>query len=231
MKTLTIEGVGEVVIRKSSRAKRIILKIDSGGKPRITIPKLVPYALGERFAYEHKDWLIKNTSSLPTVQIFEGKQVGQGYTVTFTYGEYSRASTRIRGGIIQVNVPTSMQITDPLVQTEARKGCIRALRREAENVLPSMLHQLARRHGYTYREVRIKATRTRWGSCSSGKIINLSIWLMQVPDELIEYVICHELTHLNHMHHQADFWNELATMIPDYQQRRKALKEFRPDLM
>jgi hypothetical protein len=54
---------------------------------------------------------------------------------------------------------------------------------------------------------------------------------MQVPDHLVQYVLCHELTHLNHMHHQTAFWEELAQMIPDYKARKKELKEYRPELM
>lgn len=229
MKTITIESVGEVVIRKSSRAKRIILKINSDGSPSVTIPRLAPYIVGERFARQHADWFIKNKSLRPSLIIFDGKKIGNTHTITFVTGK--SLGSRVARTTITVTVPSGLNQKSPVVQAEAKKAAIRALRRQAEQTLPGMVHTLAQKHGYSYNEVRIKAVQTRWGSCSSGRIINLSVWLMQVPSELIEYVICHELTHLHHMHHQAAFWEELATMIPDYKARRKALKSYRPQLI
>ncbi len=72
--------------------------------------------------------------------------------------------------------------------------------------------------------------KSRWGSCSTTGVINLNIWLMQLPDSLIEYVCCHELAHLNNPHHQKEFWEELSKMIPDYRECKKILKTHSPSL-
>lgn len=231
MKTIRIDKIGAITIRKSKRAKRIILKIDGAGKPYVTIPAFTPYIVGEQFARSHQEWLSDNMPVVTATDISEGQHIGRSHTVTFQATDKTTPYSRISNEVIRVYIPDHLKPGDSSVQTEAQKASTRALRKQAEAILPKRLHALASEYGYTYSEVRIKAVKTRWGSCSSGRIINLSIWLMQLPDDLIDYVICHELTHLNHMHHKTEFWSELAQMVPDYKLKRQALKAFRPALM
>lgn len=230
MKVIEITGIGEVTLRKSARAKRLILKITAEGKPVATVPSYVPYLVAERFVRQNQAWFLEHKATKPTLRLYEGKQIGKTHRLTFIKKQISKPSSRIQGQHITVSYPQTANITDPDVQTEAKKAAMRALKRQAEAYLPGVLHSLANKYDYSYREIRIKTTQSRWGSCSNKKIINLSVWLMQLPDELVEYVICHELTHLNHMHHQAAFWEELERMIPNYKIRRKVLKTYSPAL-
>jgi predicted metal-dependent hydrolase len=77
---------------------------------------------------------------------------------------------------------------------------------QAKASLPGELAQLARKHGFIYRSVQIRKSKTRWGSCSSKKTISLSLYLMLLPEHLREYVLLHELCHTTHMNHSASFW-------------------------
>lgn len=232
MRTVQLDEVGEVELRKSSRAKRLILKIDQSGKPIVTMPVYVPYHIAANFARNHRAWLLEHLPKDQNFKIYDGMPIGKTHIIKFVASNtHSKPSAQVRGERVTISYPESMQSTDASVQAEASKGAARALRRQAEQQLPALLHQLARQHGYSYREIRIKAVRTRWGSCSSGKIINLSIWLMQLPEPLIEYVLCHELAHLEHLNHSQSFWQAVEAMVPDYRARRKELKQYSPRLM
>jgi predicted metal-dependent hydrolase len=81
-----------------------------------------------------------------------------------------------------------------------------ALRREAQALLPGELERLAKEHGFHYRAVGIRKSKTRWGSCSSKGNISLSLYLMLLPPHLREYVMLHELCHTIHMNHGPNFW-------------------------
>jgi len=81
-----------------------------------------------------------------------------------------------------------------------------ALRRKAQSFLPVQLAKLAGLHGFTYSDVKIRKSHSRWGSCSSKKIINLSFYIMLLPEHLIEYVLLHELCHTVQMNHSTAFW-------------------------
>lgn len=232
MKKILVEGVGEVTLRKSRLAKRLILKIAADGKLVATLPAYVPYAAGILFVKQNRDWFIQNQPAQTPSLLNDGKSIGQSHVLQFEPSSGQQTVTsRVQGSTIRIIYPAALAITDSMVQAEAKKASIRALKKQAEASLPAKLYALAQRYNYNYREVRIKTVQTRWGSCSTNKIINLSVWLMQLPDPLIEYVICHELAHLSNMHHQPAFWEELGTMIPDYKVRRKQLKQYRPALM
>ncbi len=80
--------------------------------------------------------------------------------------------------------------------------------------------------GVTYGPIRINGAKTRWGSCSSTGSINFTWKLMFVPEELIDYVVVHELAHRKEMNHSERFWKTVEGILPDYRQRRAALREY-----
>ncbi len=83
---------------------------------------------------------------------------------------------------------------------------IAKLRIMAKLQLPRRVAELAHLHGFKYQGVKIQSSRTRWGSCSARNSINLSLFLMQLPEHLIDYVILHELCHTVHHDHSNSFW-------------------------
>jgi len=80
------------------------------------------------------------------------------------------------------------------------------MRKCADAFLPAETIRLASEHGFSYKGLKIRKSKTRWGSCSSRQIINLSFYLMILPYHLIKYVILHELCHTIEMNHGAAFW-------------------------
>ncbi|MDD5038868.1 MAG: M48 family metallopeptidase [Dehalococcoidales bacterium] len=79
----------------------------------------------------------------------------------------------------------------------------------AKKKLTSRLSRIAQEHGFTYHKVSIRQQRTRWGSCSSRNNISLNLKLVLLPDELIDYVMLHELVHTRIHNHSRQFWAEL----------------------
>ena len=74
-------------------------------------------------------------------------------------------------------------------------------------------------------EIRIKEQKSRWGSCSSQGNLNFNWKIVMAPDEIIDYLVVHELCHRLHMNHSKEFWDSVGKIIPDYKQREKWLKE------
>ncbi len=99
------------------------------------------------------------------------------------------------------------------------------LRKKAKAYLPEKLHNLSVLHGFSYNSVKITKSRTRWGSCSSKTTINLSLFLMLLPEHLIDYVLLHELCHTVHMNHGPEFWLLLDRVTDNQAHKlRKELK-------
>ena len=80
--------------------------------------------------------------------------------------------------------------------------------------------------GVTVGYVTVKNQKTRWGSCSAKGNVNFNYQLAFLPDELLDYVVIHELAHRRHMDHSRAFWAEVEKYCPDYLERREQLKEY-----
>jgi predicted metal-dependent hydrolase len=105
------------------------------------------------------------------------------------------------------------------------------LRLRANVYLPDELKRLAQEHGFKYTTVKIRKSRTRWGSCSSKRTISLSFYLMLLPSHLIEYVLLHELCHTIHMNHSPAFWELLDKhTLGRAKELRKELKNHKTNL-
>ena len=84
----------------------------------------------------------------------------------------------------------------------------------------------AEQMGLHHRSVKVNGARTRWGSCNRKGDINFTYRLIFAPEELIDYVVVHELAHTKEMNHSANFWTIVEQIMPDYKERRKKLREF-----
>ena len=81
----------------------------------------------------------------------------------------------------------------------------------------------AARMGVSYGRITVRDQRSRWGSCSSKGNLNFNYRLYYLPEELLDYIVIHELAHRLHMDHSPAFWAEVAKLCPDYKKRRKML--------
>ena len=122
-----------------------------------------------------------------------------------------------------------LPIKNPKEQ-KARDYQKKLLMKKAREYLPYRLEYYAKLYGYSYNKCRLSHANTRWGSCSSNKTISLNIGLMKVPEVLRDYVILHELAHLNHMDHSKAFWEEVGLHDKNYKNHEKKLKNFNPGL-
>ncbi len=114
-----------------------------------------------------------------------------------------------------------------LLDPRAAAASEAALRQRALEFLPRRTALLSETHGFSFRRVSVRKSRTRWGSCSSINNINLSIYLMLLPSHLIDYVILHELVHTIHKNHSPAFWSLLDEHTGNAKALAREIKKFR----
>jgi len=225
VRTKHIEGIGEVSFQKRRGVRNMKLRVDTRGKTVVTMPYFVPYALGEQFVKRNNGWVNLQRSRHTLLE--DGTMVGRVHKLRFI-AEPGIVKPRARVLASRIEVHHAGLSTDEAVQEAAKRAAVRALRREGERYLPKRLADIARAEGYSYASCQLKQLRGRWGSCDQNKHIVLNVYLMQLPDELIDYVIYHELAHTRHMNHGEGFWAEITAHLPEARQRRKQMKSYQP---
>ncbi len=214
-KILYFEDIGNVVLVKSQRAKRLNISIKPFQDVRVAVPRGMTYAQAEKFLYQRLDWIKKQQ---PKIQALEKNMTifdehtpfcTRHHQLQIVRSEVNKFVVRTVNGRISVTCPFSIDIKSEEVQASIREGIERAWRKEAKAYLPGRVKTLAQGHGFTYQRLFIKNTKTRWGSCSVRNNINLSLHLMRLPDHLIDYVVLHELVHTVEKNHSQRFWGLL----------------------
>ncbi|HSX44711.1 MAG TPA: SprT family zinc-dependent metalloprotease [Candidatus Saccharimonadales bacterium] len=228
VKTVDIPGIGLVSLQKKRQSRSLRINISNNGQVRLTMPTWTPYRLGINFLHSKIDWIKENQP--PKRFLRDKMRIGKAHQLVFVEKPSGRASTRINGSDVKVILPRQLTTISVAAQSLAHKAVEKALKQEAEQLLPNRLQQVAKRHGFNYRSVQIKRLSSRWGSCDQSGNITLNCYLMQLPWRLIDYVLLHELTHTKIMAHGSRFWKELDKYIPNLPEIRKEIRGHRPSL-
>ena len=236
MSQFFIEGLGPVYLRKSNKAKRVIIRIKSRHEVQVIIPARVPFAIGRKFAIEKKEWIKKHLEKAAKIekssQIFNEKTEfsTKWHCLKIQNEERDNVGIHINSDIIQINYPSHLRVDHPKVQEAIRYGIHEALRMEAWDYVPGRLKQLAVKYGFTYRKLSLKNQKTLWGSCSSLNNININIHVMRLPQHLLDYILVHELAHTVHKNHSANFWLAVDQCIGNGKVLSKELRNYRIEL-
>ena len=229
-KQVEIPNVGTVTLYKRRGNRSIRLSVGAGGEIRVSLPYWLPYAAGEQFARSKVSWILEHGQPA-AAHLQHGQAVGKAHRLHIVpSAQATRITTRLKQNEIEISHPLSYASSSPAVQQAAKSASIRALRKEAEQLLPIRLRQLADLSGFSYHSVGVKQLKSRWGSCSSKQEITLNLFLMQLPWHLIDYVLLHELTHTKVMQHGAPFWRELERHVPHAKLLRKEIGKYHPIL-
>lgn len=128
------------------------------------------------------------------------------FKLSLILGSYENFLAHSELGNMKIICPPTADFKDEKLQLWLRKVIEEALRRNAKAILPQRLYLLSNQHNLPFTDVKINSSRGRWGSCSARKSINLSYFLVLLPQHLIDYVLLHELCHTREMNHSEDFW-------------------------
>ena len=218
-------GIGDVVLTKKRGQRTIRLRISARGEVHVTAPWLVPQQHALNFVLAKKEWILSQQKQ-SAVRFYSGMAFGKNMNLNII--EHSaREHSRITRNILTVQLKGSYTKTKDQNQI-IEKAIIRALRKESENLLLPHLDSMSASSGIDYSSATVKQLTGRWGSCDSRQNIVLSLFLVQLPWKLIEYVMIHELAHTMHLNHSAAFWTEVENHCPDYRDRRKHMKTWQP---
>jgi predicted metal-dependent hydrolase len=225
-----IDEIGTVSVHKRKSSKHIRMSIRHNGQIQVSIPRWAPYITGLTFAKSKVDWLTKNKR--PAVLLKDGSVIGRSHRLKIVNNESSKSiRTRVGTNDITVSLPAHTSFKDKTVQEKTTQACIKALKKQSDEMISGRLQFLSNKHNLPYKELKIKNLKKRWGSCDSNKNISISCFLVQLPDDLMDYVLLHELVHTQNMSHNSDFWQTLEKLCPNMKNIKKEIKTYQPTIL
>jgi len=181
-------GIGKVKYTRNPRARNFTIRINQQGEVKVTVPRTVSWGRAEAFFISRRLWVEKKLEEINIHSCSDSIPA---------HGE----KIHIRGKDYRVEMKNG--------DSKSEDAIWRILRETALDYLPGRVEELSQAHGYKTTGLKIRKMKTRWGSCTSKKSINLNSWLMMVPEALSDYVILHELAHTKYPDHGRLFWKEL----------------------
>lgn len=221
---------GAIAYLRSPNSRMVRLRVTEYGAVRASLPKRAPLYLVSELLNASRDdirKLIAEQQSKRTIYT-DGMTIGSAHKLVLKFADIAEPSRKYSGQQIEITLPRTYDLLAPETQNYISAQIKRALRREATAYLPRRLNYLADLYGFSYERERFGNQRGRWGSCSSTGTISLNVALMNLPLELIDYVLVHELAHTKQMNHSTDFWAIVENCMPDYKVHRKILKSMSP---
>jgi predicted metal-dependent hydrolase len=222
-------------IRRSTKRGTVALTIDAGrlvvtAPADTTIDRLNAVVRNKAtWVVQHIDDKATSPTAYPTEREFvTGETViylGRHYRLRVVHG--SREPT-FRGGWYEVTVPS--HLTGAVRRREVRNRLVGSLKGRADLYLPDRLSDLCARLRIERPSVIVRDQRKRWGSCDTTGTLRINWRIIQAPLVLIDYVLVHELTHLQHRAHDRAFWAEVERRLPNYEDRRRQLRALGPTL-
>ncbi len=232
----TLEVNGQAVPVKIYREQRSSVRASIGKKPAILRLPMEMTAAEQRERLDwFRQWLSKTlTRNENAAAHFDTKTYADGDTLLVGSRSY-RLCIRYEGrethsGRLSKDKTISLKLSQHDQGDSLNRNIQHLLSRiVAQDFLPEITRRVHFLNDKYFqkpiKEVRLKYNFTNWGSCSARSNINLSTRLLFAPDEVIDYVIIHELAHLAEMNHSPRFWKLVEKAMPDYEEKEKWLKE------
>jgi predicted metal-dependent hydrolase len=225
-----IEDVGaRVEVRRHAGARRLTLRVSRTKRAVIvTVPLQCGLDEAGTFLSRHIDWVRERLDNLPDlVPLSDGIAMplrGKPHQIAFT------ASTRTRVIGLETAVPSRPRILVPGPVELASKRLKNWLADEAMRDLERSVAVHARKLNVHPKRIAIRDQTSRWGSCSTTRVLSFSWRLVLAPPAVLDYVAAHEVAHLREMNHGPRFWALLKDASPDYEAQKRWLQVYGLDL-
>ncbi len=213
----------DYTLHRKPRLKHRYIRIRNA-HPIISVSKRTPLDMLEAFIADHAKWITRQLEKSST----HITDLTQPDAVVVWQGEHLPVITQTgKHNRLDLNQHTAhFTLKDPPTHATLLSLLQNYYKTHAPSYLLPRVDHWAAIMDLHPTHVGFRRARTRWGSCSVRNSLSLNIYLMMLPDDLINYVIVHELAHIQHKNHGKNFWGLVETYLPDWKSRRKLIRNY-----
>ena len=209
-------------VRRSPRARRVRVSVDGTGEVEVVLPKRAPERAAAQAVRELTPWIERRRRTLARAAAEIARPEG---TVPFLGRDLrlvpqpGRERVHRRGDDLLVP------------KRDAAAAIERWYRRQARAEIAPRLDAATARAGTSYTGLTIRGQKTRWASCSTTGHMSFNWRLLLAPEAVLDYVVEHEVCHLERMDHSPRFWALLESRVPDWREHARWLRRYGPTLV
>ena len=223
----------EYQVIRTKRKKTIGIVIDPDKGVIIRAPKRISDGEIQKIVKKKSDWIFRKLDKIAQIKpVAKPKEYVSGEKLLYLGKKYKlllcedeklkKVFIRLEDNMIQVCFNPDK--VDGNKREAIRAELINWYYGQAKWIIKERIEIYQSKVGETPSKIKIKNQKKRWGSCSSKGNLNFNWKLIMAPLIIIDYIVVHELTHLVHPNHSKNFWNKLASIVPDYKEREEWLR-------
>ena len=201
------------------RARRYILRVRPDGTLRVTVPRGGSRRKAEQFVHKHQRWISRERDRVRTEHA--PREWADGSEILLR-GDAVRITVEPRGDAMTVRYGDRALAID--AAQSVRPAVEDDLKQLARTELVLRLQELAAAHDLEPGSVSIRNQRSRWGSCARNGNIALNFRLVQMPADVRDYVLLHELMHIRQQNHSRRFWKLVESVCPSFRDAERWLR-------
>ena len=224
--------IGETLInctvkRSKKRRRTLSLVLDPQEGIQVHIPWRTSAEYLQEFITSHHHWIldkVKQLDAMPRYVFMTGEQIpylGQWCSLIVSHAH--------RATCICVDNQFHVTIKTVSSEKQRREAVYLQLKKwfyaQAREILPERLAFWQEQLGVAYMGLRITNPKRQWGCCHANNAISINWRIMLTTMKLVDYLVVHELCHIRHKNHSSNFWQMVESVLPDYRERRRALRK------
>lgn len=212
---------------KYSNRKSIEIRIEPTGIVVFKVPKKTSDQVIQDVLTKKRDWIFEKvtymlSTALPKRQYETGEKVLY-LNQKLTLKVIRRPSSKMK--ISKVDQELVIVAPEQCKGEELKQLIIDLYKNHLKSYLISRIKFYQNQFKYKVNQVTVRDQKTRWGSCSSGRNLSFNYRLMMAPPQVIDYIVVHEMCHLEHMNHSKSYWKRVYEVMPEYKKCEAWLKQ------
>jgi predicted metal-dependent hydrolase len=212
----------EFRVRRSPRARRVRVSVDGAGEVEVVLPKRAPERAAAQAVRELTPWIERRRRTLARAAAEVARPAG---TLPYLGRDLALVPQPGRERVHRRGDELLVPRRDPGPAIE------RWYRRQARAEIAPRLDAATARAGTSYTGLTIRGQKTRWASCSTSGHMSFNWRLLLAPEAVLDYVVEHEVCHLERMDHSPRFWALLESRVPDWRDHARWLRRYGPTLV
>ncbi|WP_070000795.1 M48 family metallopeptidase [Cellulosilyticum sp. I15G10I2] len=209
------------------KRKTVAIDIDNDLNIVIKVPHYLKTSEINKLIQKHQSWIEKRVQEKTQHKKQHDWRVTNQILYLGEYREiYKIKEPWLRGRVVVDGNQLIIKLKEPESREETERLIEQFFKEQADSILTNLTDYYADLIHVSYNKITIRNQKTRWGSCSSKGNISYNVKILCALEEMIAYIVLHEVMHLKHFNHGKAFWQEIAEIMPDYKDKMNYFKQF-----